>query len=164
MRKLKVKGKLDEGELKRRYLTAEDKRERTRWQVLWLVKGVMSVREVSKVVGRSEKSVRKWIKWYNESGENRIKGKPHKGREPFLKDNQFNRLDKLVGQPPTKGSRWTGCLIKEKIAEMFKVEYSLNGVYKILHRRLFGLKSPRPEHPKANKIQQGLFKKSSVIM
>lgn len=157
---LRVEGKLSTGELKGRYLRCDNHREKIRWHAMWLIKGGRRVSEVAEVVGRSQKQVCKWVRVYNKEGEEGMRDKPIPGRPPFLKEGQFEQLDLLLSSPPKQKSRWTGKAIREQILKSFKVEYSLDGIYYILHKKLYKLKSPRPYHYKQDKALQDVFKKT----
>ena len=50
MKALRVKGNLSVEELKKCYLGSKDKRERMRWQGLWLIKDGMNAPAVAKIV------------------------------------------------------------------------------------------------------------------
>ena len=104
-------------------------------------------------------SVRKWIQWYNNDGVDRIKARPNKGNTARLTEEQFNSIEEWLNSPFQNGGRWTGKILRQKILEDFKIDYSLDGIYYILHRRMYGLKRPRPHHPKINKQAQEDFKK-----
>jgi len=119
----------------------------------------MTAPTVAKVVGRNEKTVRKWIRWYNRGGADRIKARPNKGRTAWLNSEQSQRIEAWLDTPSGQGGRWTGPLLKQKIAEEFKIDYTLDGVYYLLHRMMYCLKRPRPHHPKINKQAQEDFKK-----
>jgi len=160
MKALRVNGKLSIEALKRRYLVSKDKRERIRWHSLWLIKSGLNAPSVAKVVGRDVKSVRKWTRWYNNAGEEMIKARLNKGKTARLTEEQFKMMEKWLETSAQNGGRWTGELLRQKILEAFKVDYSVDGVYYILHRRLYRVKRPRPYHPKINKREQESFKKA----
>ena len=159
MKALEVIGDLSAEELKGRYLGCKNKRERMRWHGLWLVKSGMNAPAVAKVVGRSVLTIRKWIRWYNQEGVNRIKARPNKGRTAWLSQEQFQAMETWLNNPAQQAGRWTGGLLKQKISEEFKIDYSLHGIYYILHRRMYRLKRPRPHHPKIDRQSQEDFKK-----
>jgi len=121
MRGLTINGKLEEADLKRLYQNTPDKRERIRWHALWLKKRGMNASQAAKVVGRSDKSVRKWVHWYNARGSERIKSKPQEGKEPKLNEKQLEQVDSWLEKGRPEGGRWTLKLLKEKILEELRL-------------------------------------------
>lgn len=163
MKPLVVEGRLSESELKKNYLKCKDKREKLRWHALWLGKRGMTAPQIADVVGRSAKSVRKWINRYNRGGAEAIRAVPNKGRSCRLNEKQLLKIEEWLQKPPSQRyGRWTGKLLREKIVEEFGISYSVDGIYYILRKRLYKLIKPRPYHPKVNREIQEKFKKKRL--
>ena len=56
---------------------------------------------------------------------------------------------------------YNGPILREKIQQRFNVIYSLDGVYKLLHRLGYNDLMPRPRHPDADPAAVEAFKKTS---
>jgi transposase len=65
-----------------------------------------------------------------------------------------------AGPPPEEGlAAYNGPILRERIEQRFGKVYSLNGVYKLLHRLGYNDLMPRPRHPDTDPAALEAFKK-----
>ena len=67
-----------------------------------------------------------------------------------------------AGPTPEEGiAAYNGPILRERIEQRFGKVYSLNGVYKLLHRLGYNDLMPRPRHPDADPAALAAFKKTN---
>ena len=109
--------------------------------------------QIADKLGRSRKFVQTWAYAYRDRGIDGLTPKPLPGREPKLSIEQQQAFIERFKQGPTEQD--TVCTFRGKdakriLAEHYGVQYSLNGVYKLLHRHNLSCLKPRPKHRKSD--------------
>ncbi len=112
-------------------------------------------------LGRTQLYV--WVKRYNAEGVAGLADRRRPGCPPHLAPAQeaafLARLH--AGPPPDAGlSAWRGDDLRRLLHDAFGADYSLSGVYALLHRLQQSNLVPRPQHPDADEAAQAAFKKS----
>lgn len=120
--------------------------------------------EIAAVAGRSRQFVDQWVGRYRRGGIDALVPKRQPGAAKRLSDEQeaqlCARLD--AGPPPEEGlAAYNGPILRERIERWFGKLYSLDGVYKLLHRLGYNDLMPRPRHPGTDPAAQEAFKKKS---
>jgi transposase len=113
------------------------------------------------MTGYPRRTVQRWIARYNQAGIKGLIDNPRTGRPTKLsvdKQEQFcNQVD--AGPSDAKATLY-GKDIQRILEKDFGVIYTLDGVYKLLHRLGYSCLKPRPRHEKADPQLQEAFKKT----
>jgi len=138
-------------QLRQRSRPQRDAKQRDRYRAVVLALEGHSAPEIARTLARSRRFVQLWVYAYRDQGLDAIGPKRQSGcpsklpvaRQPSFKE----RL--LAGPTETDGV----CTLRAKdirriLHEEFGVEYSLAGVYDLLHRLGFSCLAPRPRHRK----------------
>ena len=123
-----------------------------------------TVPEASRALGMSERQLRNWVHRYNAEGVAGLRDRPRPGQPPHLAPAQVEKFKERI----RKGARLEdqvcvlrGVDVRRILQEEFGAEYSLPGVYFLLHRLEFSSLVPRPKHEQADEKAQEAFKKTS---
>ena len=121
---------------------------------------------IAELTGDSDRSIERWVERYNAQGTEGLVDRPRSGRPPKLDAAQqeafCDRLD--VGpQEDDRVSVMHGKDYQRLLERQLGVIYSLDGVYKLLHRLGYSWLMPRPRHEQADPQAQEDFKKTSMI-
>jgi len=120
--------------------------------------------EIAAVVDRSRQFVDQWVGRYRRGGVDALVPKRQRGAAKRLTDEQEAQLcAKLdAGPPPEEGiAAYNGPILRERIERWFGQLYSLDGVYKLLHRLGYNDLMPRPRHPDTDPAALEAFKKTN---
>ena len=118
---------------------------------------------IARALGVSRRAVQTWVTAYNRGGLDALPDRPHPGRAPIL-PSAPRRTDSLsesmLRHTPRTGSPPCGSADIRRILEQeFAARYSLDGVYKLLHRpSTTAAFVPRPQHEEADAELQAIFK------
>jgi transposase len=118
--------------------------------------------EVAEALGCCLRSVRSWTALYRAGGAAALADRPRAGRPSRLKPGDEPRLRARLdaGPAPADGvCTLRGEDVRRILAEEFDARYSIEGVYKLLHRLGYSSLAPRPRHRKADPEAQEAFKK-----
>jgi transposase len=103
--------------------------------------------EVSRLVGASLSSVKRWRRAWQEGGVAALAAKPHPGPTPKLSEDQRQGLVTILTAGPTQaGYRtdlWTTARVAEVVRKMFRVSYHPDHVGRILHDLGFSPQKPQ---------------------
>jgi len=122
--------------------------------------------QIAATVGRSRQFVDEWVGRYRKGGIDALVPKPQPGATRRLTSEQEAQLCAMLesGPPPQEGiAAYNGPILREKIEKLFGKAYSLNGVYKLLHRLGYNDLMPRPRHPDTDPAALEAFKKTSFL-
>jgi putative transposase len=120
--------------------------------------------QIAAAVGRSRQFVDKWVGRYRRSGIDSLVPKRQPGAARRLSADQEQQLCRMLdaGPSPEEGlAAYNGPILQEKIEQRFGKVYSLNGVYKLLHRLGYNDLMPRPRHPDTDSAALEAFKKTN---
>jgi transposase len=138
-----------------------NKQTAARIQAIALAKQGFTCPKIVQMTGYPRRTVQRWIARYNQAGIKGLIDKPRTGRPTKLsvdKQQQFcQRLD--AGPSDTKATLY-GRDIQQILQRDFGVIYTLDGIYKLLHRLGYSCLKPRPRHEKADPQLQQDFKKT----
>jgi len=141
----------DRDELNRRIRYERDAEQRDRYRAALLAIDGQQTQTIMMMLSRSRGFVQRWAYAYRDNGIDAIAPRPCGGSEPKLdpaKEAAF--IDRFKCGPTDADGV---CTLRGKdavriLAEEFGVAYSLNGVYKLLHRHGLACLKPRPRHRK----------------
>jgi len=160
----------DERRLVELVAASVDAKQRDRYRVVLIAgrglgdRAELEREQIAAAVGRSRQFVDQWVGRYRRGGVEALVPKRQKGAPRRLSSEQEAQLCAMLdaGPPPEEGiSAYNGPILKEKIEERFDKVYSLNGVYKLLHRLGYNDLMPRPHHPDTDPAELEEFKKKS---
>lgn len=142
----------------------KDKRLAVRIQTIVLAKQGFNCPEIVEMTGYCRRTIQRWVARYNQAGIKGLLDEPRSGRPAKLPvDKQAEFLARVDAGP--KASDGTATLygrdIQRILEKGFGVVYTLDGVYKLLHRLGYSCLKPRPRHEKADPAVQEAFKKTS---
>lgn len=120
-------------------------------------------RDVSAMLKVHEKTVLSWLRRFRAGGVEGLAEQPGRGAKRRLPAAQEPELQALIdgAQAQRAGGSLTGEEMRTLVAEHFGVEYSLSGLYYVLHRARLSWISARSKHPQRNPEAQERFKKTS---
>jgi transposase len=139
-----------------------NKRLAQRIQVIaWAQKG-MTCPDIVQISNHSRRSIQAWVAAYNADGIEALRDKPRPGRNPLLAHNKQIQLCRRIDAGASCGrASLGGNDIRQILKDEFGVIYTLDGVYKLLHRLGYSCLCPRPQHENADPDLQEEFKKTS---
>ena len=119
---------------------------------------------IAATVGRSRQFVDQWVGRYRRGGVEALVPKRQPGAVRRLTREQEAELCAMLEAGPGPGegiAAYNGPILRQRIEQRFKVLYSLDGVYKLLHRLGYNDLMPRPRHPDTDPAALDEFKKTS---
>jgi len=120
--------------------------------------------QIAATVGRSRQFVDQWVGRYRRGGVGSLVPRRQPGAARRLSVEQEAELCAMLesGPPPEEQiAAYNGPILRERIEQRFNVVYSLNGVYKLLHRLGYNDLMPRPRHPDTDPAAVEAFKKKN---
>ena len=158
-----INTKLTVEELEEKYLSCLDPREKTHWQIIWLVAQGKTATYAAKVTGLTNSWISTLIKRFNEKGDSGIIDHRHTnpGGKFTLSNDQKNKLKELLNYKSPDGGLWNTRKVRNWIEE--EVGHIVGNA--VGHRYLkyldFTLQSLRPKHLKsATEEEKEEFKKN----
>ena len=137
----------------------------TRVQAVVLAKQGDSAPHIAHSLGCSRRAVQLWVAAYNGGGLEALADRPRPGRTPILPRHQEGQFLERIDAPPHDEDEvctLRGVDIRRILEHEFAARYSLDGVYKLLHRLGYRSLMPRPQHPEAIPEAQEFFKEIVV--
>lgn len=149
--------------LKQKARCEKDAQQRDRYRAVALaIEGLLTAFIMDKL-GRSKNFVQRWSYAYRDGGIDAIIEKPRSGRPVKLPPEAELAFKQRLIEGPTDADQTCtlrGTDAKEILKKEFGVQYSLPGVYALMHRLGLSCLKPRPQHYKNNpeKMQPWLDK------
>jgi transposase len=156
---LKIETELTERDLARLAKTESDARVRQRILAIRLIVMGQTVPQAAPVVGLKQRQVRNWLHRFAAEGLEGLRDRPRPGQPKRLPAQSEDAFKARIRRP-SRGMILRGADIQRLLKEEFRADYSLGGVYFLLHRLGFSSLSPRPLHPHTDKNAQDDFKKT----
>ena len=141
--------------LRRAYRAEAEGAVRMRLHGLWLLRSGRSVGEVANTVGVHERTVQRWVRWYEAGGLAAVRSRHQGGAgpQPRLTAAQQEHLAAEVAS----GRFRAVAAIRQRVAEVFGVPYTEGGMYTLLARLKCAPKVPRPLPATADLAAQERF-------
>src|SRR3954452_4312553 len=136
-----------------------------RVQAVLLAKQGDSAAQIARALGVSRRAVQAWVAAYNRGGLEALPDRPHPGRTPILPRDQEDCFRQRIDAPPRPedgACELRGADIRRILEQEFAARYTLDGVYKLLHRLGYSDLMPRPQHPETHPEAQEFFKEIVV--
>lgn len=128
-----------------------DAKQRDRYRAVLLALEGHDAPAIARALGRSRAFVQRWVYVYRDHGLDAIAPKRQTGRPPNLPPAKETPFKERFLAEPTEADGVCTLRAKEAqriLREEFGVEYTLGGVYDLLHRLGFSSLAPRPRHRK----------------
>jgi transposase len=133
--------------------------------VLLVAKG-MSCRKVADYLGDPERTVRFWIRRYQEDGLQGLIENERSGRPPRISEKQMNRIALVLRKKPEdfglSGGIWDGKSLSAYIRKDFGVALGIRQCQRLFRHLGFRLRKPRPMIARSDPEIQRMFKKNSA--
>lgn len=168
--KVNWKDASDEQRLIERVATTTNAKQRDRYRVVLIAgRGLgdepeLDRERIAAAVGRSRQFVDQWVGRYRRGGLEALIPKRQPGAARRLTPQQETQLCEMIdaGPPEEEGlAAYNGPILRERIAQRFNTLYTLDGVYKLLHRLGYNDLMPRPNHPDTDPVALEAFKKKN---
>ncbi|MBA6296780.1 IS630 family transposase [Colwellia sp. MB02u-9] len=136
-------------------------RMRVRLMALSHIKGGANNSQTARNLHISRRIVNDWVKRFYEQGLDGLKEKPRSGRPCNLNEQQLSQLSQYIhdNSIKPKGGRLKAQTLVAYITQEFKVDYSVDNIYRLLHQLGFSWITSRSRHPKQSDEVQEAFKK-----
>lgn len=144
-------------------IAAEAKaKQRDRYRMALLAIRGEKKKDISRLLSVPTSVVEQWAYRYRDGGLEALKPKKQPGRTPKLGRERHQEFKERIKAGPREGDRV--CTLRGKDAvrilnEEYKVQYTLNGAYELLHRLNLTPLTPRPRHEKNDPGAMEEFKK-----
>jgi len=154
----------DVGQLEDLIAAEQKAKQRDRYRMALLAIRGEKKKDIAKLLSAPTSVVEEWAYRYRDHGIEALRPKKQPGREPTLPREKHQEFKERIKAGPREGDGV--CTLRGKDAvrilnEEFKVEYTLNGVYDLLHRLNLSSLTPRPRHEKNDRKAMEEFKKSA---
>jgi transposase len=107
----------------------------------------------------SERSLRHWVKAFNERGIDGLIVKKRPGRTAILNGDQAAQFARLIAEPEqAERTFWTAKAFHGYLATTYHVECSYETVVRFFHRQGFALKVPQPWPDRQDEAQREAFR------
>lgn len=165
MRRIHLASHLTTDELAQRYRQAREPRERSWWQILWLLSQGQTARAVAASTGYSAYWIGQLARRYNAEGPAGMVNRQRTAapRPPrLLSDAQLEELRTALAGPAPDGERWSGRVVSEWMAARLGRPVRYQRGWDYLRRLGARLRQPRPRHVAASAEEQADFKRGSA--
>ena len=129
-----------------------------------MIEDTVSRTEMARRIGVDVQTLRDWVVRYNEAGVDGLRDAPRPGRPPKLDARQEAQLVAWMdgGADPDAGEPccWTVGDMRHWITCRFDMDFTLEGVRRMIRRLGFRHVSPRPIHPRARPQDQETFRQN----
>lgn len=158
----------DREELKRLIRSEHHAPQRDRYRAALLALEEQETPGIIKALERSRGFVQRWAYAYRDGGIAAITTKPRGGSKPRMTLAQQQAFVQRFQAGPTPADGGV-CVLRgrdaQRIAQVeFGVNYSLNGLYKLLHRQGLSYLQPRPRHHKQDPEAQRQWLASAPLL
>ena len=151
----------DLGLLKQKARRETNAKQRDRFRAVTMAIEGMTTPAIMEILDRSKNFVQRWSYIYRDGGIEALVEKPRSGRPVKLSPDEAAAFKQRITDGPTEAD--ATCTLRGTDAQAileteFGVQYSLPGVYALMHRLGLSCLKPRPQHLKNDpeKMQQWL--------
>jgi len=162
MRSLRIETELSPRQLALMARRQDDPRICRRLMGIRLILLGKTVPQAAHGIGLSQRPLREWVHRFNRNGIEGLRDRPRPGRKKTLpphREEAFHLRVLAGGQKRDGVVMLRGPDIRRILREEFGADYSIDGVYFLLHRLNLASLRPRPTHPKTSKEALDYFKK-----
>ena len=147
MRPLKITYEIGLKEISVLIRREKDARVRRRLTAMKFMLQGLNIPEVARRMDVSERPLRKWLHRFNEHGPSALHDEPRSGQPPKLKGKQIKKFKRRLRRGATAHDNicsLNGKDLQRLLKKEFDAEYSLDGIYFLLHRLGFSCLCSRP--------------------
>lgn len=144
-----------------------DAKQRDRYRAILLAIEGHDAPAIARTLGRSRRFVQWWVYRYRDDGLEAVVPKRQTGRPPNLPATKEESFKKRFLAGPTEADGICTLRAKEArriLQEEFGVEYTLAGVYDLLHRLGLSCLAPRPRHRKNDPEQMRQWVENAPLL
>lgn len=164
---MKLKTNLSYEDVKSVYDKEKDGRIKQRLLIILQAFKIKSSYKIAAMADTSHTKVQRWIKRFNKSGIGGLYDKKRCGRPAFLGSKEKKILEENLDQPKEFSVGWRTLEIANKIHELFKINYTVRHIRRLLHQLGYSRVKPRPFHINKDPIKAGeiarRLKKNSLV-
>src|SRR5258708_36102757 len=148
MKQVQMAKHLSEAEVEKRYRNASEGVERSQWQIIWLLVGGKSTREVEAATGYSLTWIREIAGRYNREGAEGIGDRRHRnpGRVGNLTAQQDTALAEAFEAAQAGGEHWNGQHVAAWMSDRLGRKIHMQRGYEWLAKHKQTPQVPRPSH------------------
>lgn len=148
--------------------TEKNAEQRDRLRVVQLAIAGRQTKAIERMTGRSRGFVQRWAYAYRDGGIAAVRPAQRGGSKPKLPPARQQQFVTRFAAGPTEADHGV-CTLRgvdgqRILQEEFGVQYSLNGVYNLLHRHGLACLSPRPRHRKQDPEAQSQWLDSAPLL
>jgi transposase len=132
-----------------------------RYQAVVLARQGDTAEQIARALDCGARTAQTWVARYNAGGVAALDERPRPGRPTTLPRAQEGRLRARLDSPPRPEDGTCalhGPDVRRILQEEFAAEYTLQGVYDLLHRLGYSSLMPRPEHKDADPAARAAFR------
>lgn len=147
-RQLTLISHLTEEELYQRYRSASEPRQRSHYQIMWLLSTGKKTKEVAELTGYSLSWIYELVGGYNRLGPESLgdKRQENRGRKHLLNDEQQALLWEVLQAPPADGGLWSGPKVAQWMSELLAHPVAPQRGWEYLRSLGYVRRRPRPAH------------------
>ena len=162
-KRIQIAPHLNEEELYQRYRSASEPRQRSHYQIIWLLAKGKPTEEVAALTGYSRNWIYELVWGYNRLGAESLgdKRKQNPGGKPLLNDEQQAWLWQALQEPPQEGGLWTGPKVAAWMSELLGRPIATQRGWDYLKQMEYVRRRPRPAHVESDPEVQSQWKKNS---
>jgi transposase len=163
-RRIDLQSYLSTDELEQRYRAAKEPRERSWWQILWLLSRGQTAKQIADSTGYCRYWIGQLARRYNEQGPAGMQNRQHTTSwrpAPMVSVELQEELRQAIAGPaPDHSKRWTARMVAAWIAEKLGRPVRVQRGWDYLQRLKHSQQLPRPQHVLADLEEQAAFKKT----
>ena len=144
-----------------------DSKQRDRYRAILLALEGHDAPAIARALGRSRGFVQRWVYVYRDHGLEAVSPKRQTGRPPNLPATKEEPFKQRFLAEPTEADGVCTLRAKEAqriLQEEFGVEYTLPGIYDLLHRLGLSCLAPRPRHRKNDPEQMQQWVETAPLL
>lgn len=157
----------DLAQLRQQSRQQQDAKQRDRYRAILLALEGQEAPAIARTLGRSRGFVQRWVYVYRDHGLQAVSPKRQTGRPPTLPAVKEEPFKQRFLAEPTEADGVCTLRAKEArriLQEEFGVEYTLPGVYDLLHRLGLSCLVPRPRHRKNDPEQMQRWVQNAPLL
>lgn len=161
-KRIKIEPHLSTEELKKRDRNSSEPRERSHYQIIWLLAEGKPTEQVAEITGYSRSWIYELVWGYNRLGVESLgdKRKENKGAKPLLDEQQQALLWQALQAPPADGGLWTGTKVAAWMSDLLGFAIAPQRGWDYLRGLEYVRRRPRPAHVESDPEEQQQWKKN----
>ncbi len=142
-------------------------RQRDRYRAVLLALNGKTAPEIAAKLDRSRRFVQQWTYRYRDGGPDNLTERPRSGAPTKLRRDDEAAFQIRIEDGPSGGDGvcvLRGTDLQRILKEEFGAQYTLDGVYDLLHRLGYSCLKPRPRHRKNEPDRMREWKRSAPLL